>query len=743
MTFLYALALLVSAALLFVLEPMVGKFVLPLVGSAPQVWPTTVLFFQAALLAGYGFAHVTSRLAARRQALLQLGMLALAALALPLAVPTGTPPNGNPIPWLLGVLAVTAGLPFFALAANGPMLQRWLASTQHRAARDPYFLFAASNGGSLLGLLAYPLVAERLLGLTDQGTLWSVGYGLAAALVVLSAVALWRRPAGEQPLPVAGGSTDAIAASLPGGGIRAAPVDTRRRLLWLALAAVPSSLMLGTTSFITRDLAPVPLLWVVPLALYLLTFVVAFSPWTNAARLTVWGRRLLPATTILVAYSLLISAQSPLDLLLIVHLVGLVVAGLMLHGRLAADRPDPAHLTEFYLWVALGGAIGGVFNAVIAPLVFPGLVEYPLAIVAACLLRPNPPKKRPDFLEFFTRRAAPTRWMDLGAPLLLGGFVALALWGSTGTDAALRVIAGFALGLTVNMARRPLRFALALGAVFVAVTAVGLGRDHTLERSRSFFGVYHVDSVHGGRVHELFSGTTLHGSERFGAGPPRPLSYYAPAGPVGQAFAELPRRATENSAAIGLGSGSLACYERPGGSFTFYEIDKDMVRIARDTRLFRFLSDCAVKPRVVLGDGRRSLERVRPRSHGVIFVDAFNSDAIPVHLITKEAVRLYLTRITPGGALLFNLSNRYLNLEPVLGNVARDLGLTCRIERYHPTAADKRKGYDRATWAILSRSNRDLGKLDGDGRWRACRPDPSKRTWTDDYSNPLSVVHWG
>jgi hypothetical protein len=374
-TFLYAVALLVSAALLFVLEPMVGKFVLPLVGSAPQVWPTTVLFFQAALLAGYGFAHVTSRLAARRQALLQLGLLALAALALPLAVPTGTPPNGNPIPWLLGVLAATAGLPFFALAANGPMLQRWLASTRHRAARDPYFLFAASNGGSLLGLLAYPLVAERLLGLGDQGTLWSVGYGLAAALVVLSAVALWRRPADERPLPVAGGSTDAIAAPLPGAGVRAEPVDTRRRLMWLALAAVPSSLMLGTTSFITRDLAPVPLLWVVPLALYLLTFVVAFSPWTNAARLTVWGRRLLPATTILVAYSLLIQAQSPLDLLLIVHLAGLVVAGLMLHGRLAADRPDPAHLTEFYLWVALGGAIGGVFNAVIAPLVFPGLVE--------------------------------------------------------------------------------------------------------------------------------------------------------------------------------------------------------------------------------------------------------------------------------------------------------------------------------------------------------------------------------
>jgi hypothetical protein len=733
-TALYSLALLVSAALLFVLEPMVGKFVLPLVGSAPQVWPTTVLFFQAALLAGYGFAHVTSRLRARRQALLQLGVLVAAALVLPLAVPTGEPPLGNPIPWLLGVLATTAGLPFFALAANGPMLQRWLASTRHRAARDPYFLFAASNGGSLLGLLAYPVIVERVLGLHDQGGVWSIGYALAGLLVAASVAALWLRPEAEL-----GGH--AAPAAAPIG--RAGPVTWRRRLLWLALAAGPSSLMLGTTSFITRDLAPVPLLWVVPLALYLFTFVVAFSPWTNADRLTVWGRRLLPATTILVAYSLLIRAQGPLSLLLVVHLAGLVVAGLLLHGRLAADRPDPSHLTEFYLWVALGGAVGGTFNALIAPLVFPGLVEYPLAIVAACLLRPTPPKKRPDFLEFFTDRTGPTRWMDFGVPLLLGSMVALVLEASSGSDSTTNVVAGLALGLMVNMARRPLRFGLALGALFLAVSLTGYGRADTLERSRSFFGIYHVESHEGGRLHELYSGTTLHGSERRGPGRPQPLSYYSPSGPVGQAFKELPRRATERGAAIGLGAGTLGCFERPGGSFTFYEIDKTVVRIARDRRLFTFLDDCAVHPRVVLGDGRRSLERARPASHGLILVDAFNSDAVPVHLITREAVRLYVSRTSPGGALMFNLSNRYLNLEPVVGNVARDLSLTCRIQHYKPPAAKKRRGYDPSTWALLSRSPADLGRLALDRRWRTCRGNPSQRTWSDDYSNPLSVVHWG
>jgi hypothetical protein len=731
-TALYALALLVSAALLFVLEPMAGKFVLPLVGSAPQVWPTTVLFFQAALLGGYGFAHLTSRLVARRQALLQVGVLALAAVVLPLGVPSGDAPAGNPVPWLLGVLAVTVGLPFFALAANGPMLQRWLASTEHRAARDPYFLFAASNGGSLLGLLAYPLLAEPLLGLDDQGGAWSIGYGVAALLVALSAVALWRRPAasGGEPAP-------------PGGALRAGPVDTRRRLLWLALAAVPSSLMLGATSFITRDLAPVPLLWVVPLALYLVTFVVAFSPWTDAGRLTVWGRRLLPVTTILLAYSLLIRAQSPLSLLLLVNMVALVVAGLLLHGRLAADRPDPRHLTEFYLWVALGGALGGAFNAVLAPLIFPGLVEYPLAIVAACLLRPAPPKKRPDFLEFFTRRTAPTRWMDLGAPLLLGGGAALVLALSDGSDAATAVVSGLALGLTVNMARRPLRFGLAIGALFLAVTAVVTAREDTIDRDRSFFGVYHVEASQGGRLHELFSGTTLHGSERRGRGRPQPLSYYSPWGPVGQAFAELPRRTIDNAAAIGLGTGSLACFSPPGGSFTFYEIDRKVVRIARDTRLFTFMRDCAARPRVVLGDGRRSLERARPGAHGLIMVDAFNSDAIPVNLITREAVRLYMSRTRPGGALMFHVSNRYLNLEPVLANEARDLRYICRIQRYSPSPPEKLRGYDASTWTLIARRREDLGKLRFDPRWRACRPDPSKRTWTDDYSNPLSVVDWG
>jgi hypothetical protein len=427
--------------------------------------------------------------------------------------------------------------------------------------------------------------------------------------------------------------------------------------------------------------------------------------------------------------------------------VGMTVAGLLCHGRLAADRPPTRHLTEFYLWVALGGALGGAFNAVLAPLVFPGLVEYPLAIVAACLLRPPPPKRRPDFLEFFLKEERPTRWMDVGVPMLLGAAVALILLlagGEDGVSNELRsVVAGFACGLTVNMARRPLRFGLALGAIFLAVSLAGIRGESVLERDRSFFGTYEVSASEGGRLHELYSGTTLHGAEREGPGPPEQLSYYSLAGPAGQAFAELPPETTGRVAAIGLGAGAIACNMRSGAAITFYEIDEAVVKIARDPELFSFLRDCPVRPRVVVGDGRRSLRAEPQASVGLVVVDAFNSDAIPLHLITREAVRLYLSRTTAGGSLLFHLSNRYLDLEPAVGNIARDLGLTCRFQHHRPDTAGERRGYEESDWALLARAPEHLGVVAADNRWRECRTDPSKDTWTDDYSNPLSVIDWG
>jgi hypothetical protein len=724
---LYSVALFVSAALLFVLEPMVGKSLLPLLGSTPEVWNTTVLFFQAALLAGYGFSHATTRrLRPRAQALLQVALLVIAAVSLPVTIARGAhpPASSNPTPWLLGTLLVTAGLPFFALAANGPTLQRWLATTQHRAGRDPYFLFAASNSGSLLGLLAYPLLLEPLLTLHDQSRAWAVGYGLAGLLVAGCAIALWLRPANRIELEAE----------------RRRVLGWRDRGRWLALAAVPSSLMLGTTTYLTRDLTPIPLLWVVPLALYLSTFVAAFAPWARPERLVQIARLALAPVAILLVYTLAIGAQKPLALLLPLHLLGLTVAALMCHARLAADRPPPSGLTEFYLWVAAGGVLGGVFNAIVAPVVLPTLIEYPAAIVAALLLRPAGAKKRPDLLEFFLRDPRPTKLMDYLVPLLLGSALAIALelarpgGGGEPSFAARTAIIGLFCGLSLNLARRPIRFGLGIAAILIAASLSLVPGERTLDRDRSFFGIYKVVSTEDGRFHELYDGTTVHGLQRIGSD--EPLEYFNRAGPVGQVLGSRPPGG--RLGVIGLGAGVMSCY-RPR-STTFFEIDPSVVRIARDPALFTYLRDCPA--RVVVGDGRLSLARERGASFDVLAVDAFNSDAIPVSLITRQAIQLYLDRIDEHGLILFHISNRYVRLEPVLASLARDLGLVCRAQRHQPTAAQEARGYVSSKWAVLARRPGDLGRIGADPRWHACQDDGT-RVWTDDYSDLIGSMNFG
>ncbi len=751
MTVVYSLPLFLSAALLFMLEPLVGKLMLPLLGSTPEVWNTTILFFQAVLLAGYAWAHVTSRLLSpRRQALLQLALLAATVVTLPIALPRHVhpPASAEPIAWLLGVLASTAGLPFFALAANGPMLQRWLSSTGHSAGRDPYFLYAVSNGGSLLGLLAYPLAVEPALTLIGQGRAWAIGYAVAGGFVVASAAALWLRPspAGERDSAVGGDPTPERAAALepaaPGPADGA--ISWRRRLRWLTLAAVPSSLMLGTTTYITRDLAPVPLLWVIPLALYLLTLVAAFAPGVRPDRLAALGRRLLPGIVLALVYTLSIGSQRPLGVVLLLHLVGLATAALMCHSLLSADRPAPRHLTEFYLWLALGGAIGGTFNAILAPIAFPALVEYPLAIVAACALRPQPPTKRQDLLRLLTGDPRPTRLMDGVVPLVLFAGVALALkaaYTSSGSLQTKSAVLGLACGLSLNLARRPVRFALGIGAILLASSLVSLPGQRVIARERSYFGIYRVVAMDHSRVHVLYDGTTVHGLEHLGPGRPQPLEYYSVPGPAGQAFGELPRSTVQRTGVIGLGAGTLACYARPGQRFTFFEIDPVVVHIARDPGLFDYLRRCPAS--VVVGDGRRSLEREPSGRFGLLVVDAFNSDAIPIHLITREALSLYFSRLQPTGAVLFHISNLYLALQPVLGNIALDLGLSCLAERHSPTAAQAQRGDVLSEWAILAHSHADLGTLGTDRRWRPCARDPSERIWTDQYSDLLDALSLG
>lgn len=735
---LFSLTLFVSAALLFWLEPMFGKFLLPTLGSTPQVWIASMLFFQAVLLAGYAYGHVlTARLTLRRQTLVHVALVGVALVVLPVGVPDDVrpPATGNPVWWQLGLMALTIGLPFLALASSAPLLQRWLAQSGHRRAADPYFLYRASNAGSIAGLVAYPALIEPFLGLDAQGGWWTGGYVLLVVLVVgCAAIALRAGPAPDD--------AETIVESPPAG---AKPLDWRRRAHWVALAFVPSSLMLGATTYVTRDIAPIPLLWVLPLIAYLLSFVVAFAPRPDPSPLVRAARTSMPVLAVVLVHVVVTGAQRPLWLLPALHLGVLFAIALVCHGWLAADRPHASRLTEFYLWVATGGALGGVFNALIAPVAFQTLVEYPLAIVLACALYPGPARERPTVLEFFTRSKRPTRVLDWVAPVLVGAGVAIALTAVQTGDpndatAARSIVFGLVLGIVVNFARRPLRFGAAVAAIFIA-SGVPDGADvQVIERDRSFFGIYKVEEARG--YHTIYDGTTIHGVERVGPGPPEPLSYYNPVGPVGQLFRAMgtaPGRPASRTAIVGLGAGGMACYARPGERWTFFEIDPTVARIARDPRLFTYLRDCPGGFDVKLGDGRKSLERTRPGEFGLIAIDAFTSDSVPVHLLTREALSLYLERLRPDGMLLFNISNRFVDFEPVLGNLAHDLELSCAIDRLKVNGAQAERRWDSSTWVAMARDPAALERLG----WRGCRREPGARVWTDDFSNVLGTLRWG
>ncbi len=735
---LFSATLFLSAALTFLVQPMFAKFILPLFGSTPAVWNTSMLFFQTTLLAGYLYAHAsTRRLGVRRQAAVHLGVLLVPLLVLPLAVPDGwiPPVDSNPVPWLLGLLAVAVGLPFFVVSTTAPLLQRWLAATDHPAAADPYFLYRASNLGSVLGLLAYPVAVEPSLRLAEQGRLWSGGYALLVVLVLACAVVVWRTPGSK----AAGGDENALAidpdgASLAASPAAAAPPTLARRLRWVGLAFVPSSLMLGVTTTITTDIAPVPLLWALPLSLYLVSFILVFAPGARSERL--WRAMVfaLPGVVLVISVILLLDVGGSLWLSPI-HLVGFFVIAVVCHGRLARDRPPARWLTEFYLLISLGGALGGVFNAIVAPALFHSLAEYPIVLVLAAMCLPERPPRFPP--GPYTRR------LDLALPLAIGAIVALAialigLAEGEGQPYARMFVVGLAAGIAYNLVRRPLRFGLSLGAIVLAATLVSGTDVRELHRERSFFGVYRVTASQGGDLHRLIHGTTTHGAQDFSR-QRTPLSYYHRGSPIGQLLGALPPGRTARAAIIGLGTGSIACYSKPGERWTFYEIDPAIERIARDPRLFTYLSVCAGRFDVVLGDARLRLADAADRGYGLIMADAFSSDAVPVHLITREALELYRSKLREDGIIAFNISNIYLDLETVLGNLAHDARMACVAQADTKSSKDMDPATDSSTWVVMAGHARDLRAVAPDRQWHDCRRSGTA-PWSDDYSNLLGAL---
>ena len=715
---LFAATLFFSSLLMFALEPIVARTVLPILGGTPMVWNTCVLFFQILLLGGYAYAHgVTTWLGSRRSRAAYVVLLVLPFLTLPFAIGPAAQPrgDGNPTVWLLLTLVRSIGLPFFALAATAPILQRWFAGTDHPSAKDPYFLYAASNLGSLLALLMYPLLIEPMLPLRVQNHVWAIGYGVFVLAACLAVAAGWRhrtRDAGSPEQPVRRGEATV-----------AAGLTWQRRATWIALAFIPSSLMLGVTTYFSTDIAPVPLLWIAPLALYLLTFVAAFS--TRSASWQSIADRCLPFLVLPLAVLMTAGgALSSLTLAIPLHLAAFTVAAVVCHGRLAADRPAPVHLTEFYFWIAFGGMLGGVFNTLAAPLLFSRVIEYPLVLVLALAAR------RSHRLESGSSWSISDLAVPMGVGALSAGFMVSVHPGGDSTQLFVAGL-GFPALLAFTQSRSPIRFAASVASMLVAGSLAANAQRQALFVSRTFFGVYRVVADPENRYHSLFHGTTLHGTQAVEPSRQRePMTYYVRAGPIGQAFAGLPAVAVSHDiAVVGLGIGGLASYRTPGQQWTFYEIDPEVERIARTDAYFTYLRLCGAGCRVVLGDARLSLARAPVHTYGFIVLDAFSSDAIPIHLMTSEALELYLSRLAPGGALAFHISNRHLMLAPVLARLALRHGLAFRLQQSWSSE-----------WMVMARSASDLGSLAIDPRWIIPVIPPSTPLWTDDFSNILSVL---
>jgi hypothetical protein len=705
----FAPTLFLSAALIFAVQPMLTKMVLPQLGGTPSIWNTCLCFFQATLLLGYLYAHLSAKcLEARAQLGLHVLVLAFAVMFLPLDASAGAPPpNGAPVLWLILRLATTVGIPFFAITATAPLLQRWFSRTDHETAADPYFLYATSNAGSLLALVCYPFLIEPHLPLSEQSRLWSAGLGILIAAIACCWLAYRRREIPARPQASAGDDA-----------------GTAGRLRWIAYSFVPSSLLLGVTAHITTDLASVPLFWVVPLALYLLTFTFVFArrpPLPHP-----WMVRLQP---LVVIPMIVLSLAPPNIWLLFLQLAGFFVIAMVCHGELAARRPAVHDLTEFYLCISLGGVLGGLFNAIIAPVIFPDLWEYPLMIVASCLIRPVGGAGRPDIARHyfllpalvFLVLLALLQAKDVPAIVVIGALVLTAL-------------------VLLYLSDRRWPFALGIATCLLVVQLANL--SGTLETTRSFFGVYRVRLVEDGALRVLQHDTTIHGVASTRPGDEGlPLGYYSQNGPFGRFFKATAARPLKRVGVIGLGAGELGCYARPGQLWVFHEIDPAVERLARDERFFHFLTRCAETPRLVFGDARLTLQELPDQFYDAIVIDAFSSDSIPVHLLTREALAVYQRKLAARGVILFHVSNRYLDLVPVITALAADAGAAARHLHYRPAEPNKVEDAETEVIAVSQRGG-DLNFLEANLGWEPPAPAPSSAVWTDERSDIISRIKW-
>ena len=723
----FSAAIFISAALLFAVEPMFTKMVLPRLGGAAAVWSVAMVFFQATLLAGYAYAHLLTRFApGRGSVLIHLAVLLIACLALPLhlAGGWGQPPSRGEALWLLGLFAASIGLPFFALAANGPLMQAWFVRTDHPSARDPYFLFAASNVGSFLALISYPTVVEPFLRLGEQTWLWTVGFYVLILLIAACGVLLL-------------GSANLSPVAVTARNEETAPPTWRERLAFVGLAAVPSGLLLAVTLHISTDAAAVPLFWVLPLAIYLLTFVISFQ-----------SRPVVPHSVVVNAFPFVILALAGLMIidpfstiieLVVVHLTAFFVIALLCHGELARRRPAPKYLTAFYMWISAGGMVGGIAVGLIAPQVFNWVAEYPLLIALSVLCMPGlarPAKGAGQYLLFGALAVAAavlTIIMSFGLKL---------------DNNVITLLIGGLLGLTVYFWRIPLAFA----AIVAFVLVLGHYQYNDAINNfvvRNFFGVLAAAETADGRFRILWHGGFGQGAQRIRdhdghplTGRPEMISEFQAGAGIAQTFDAVRAKigGPISYAVIGLGTGSLTCQAGPEDSAIYYELDPDVIRIARDPTLFNFVSACRPNISIVQGDARLTIANASDASYDLIFVDAFIGAAIPIHLLTREAMAVYLRKLKPNGIVAIHVSNYHLELATVVAGVADANGAITRLYE----GGDVAENASEQKWVpiitAVARKDEDFGALAKSRFWPVLAPDPAQRVWTDDYSNVLGAL---
>ncbi len=723
----FVATILTGSFLLFLVQPMVARMALPRLGGAPAVWNSAMLVYQALLLAGYAYAHWLGRVRPRAQAAIHLGVLIVAALWLPIGlIAMDLPADALPALWVPWLLGLSIGPLFFAVSAQAPLIQRWFSAAS--GGGDPYALYAASNLGSFAGLIAYPLLVEPLMAVHGQSLLWSGGYLLLIVLVLACATRLPKTAA-----------VDHVAAT-------SAPPGARRIAHWIALALVPSGMMLATSTYITTDIVAMPLLWVIPLGLYLLSFSVAFA---NDRWLADLLTRIAPITILLFGGIIMGGVNERPFFSAGIALVLLFMISVALHTTLYRKRPAPDRLTGFYLAMSAGGALGGVFAALVAPVVFDWTYEYPLLILAAGALVPQL-YLLAQFRALWTARGR-TRWLALAAIMLVLLVVAGlrithpdGIFGESRQGPDFLVIA--TLGFIAIGARLPYMVVLTGALVlFGGYRSLELSIESGA-RVRSYFGVYTVRDEPGpnGGTRELDHGTTVHGIQLRGS-PVRertPTTYYAQGSGVGQAMLAAPALYGPNAriGVVGLGTGTLACYAKPGQRWRFYEIDPAVVAIARDTGQFTYLSKCLPNPEIRMGDARIALTHDASNTLDLLALDAFSADSVPMHLMTREAFATYGRLLAHDGLLLVHVSNRFIDLEPVVAAAAREGGWTAVILRYRPSSllVDRASPSD---WVALSRDPRAIAAIRADDPgWVALTPRAGFTGWTDDYSTILPLL---